>query len=147
MSRQYSDTEKPSLEEVRQRFEQWRTHRKQRTPIPESLWEGAVRLCADHSLCKVSSSLRLDYRVLKSRVCSFRPGGIPESMTSSDLKPAIPTPGIKKRTTGIAILAISGAKMLKVDGLSQNFEWIRPSARFFISKIEIQGRTPPKSPL
>ena len=43
-----------------------------------------MRLCADHSLCKVSSSLRLDYRVLKRRVCSSRPGGIPESMTSSD---------------------------------------------------------------
>ena len=84
MSRQWTAPEKPTLEEVRQRFEQWRKHRKQRTPIPESLWEGAVRLCADHSLCKVSSSLRLDYRVLKRRVCSSRPGGIPESMTSSD---------------------------------------------------------------
>ncbi len=35
-----------------------------------------------------------------------------------DLKPAIPILGIKKRTPGTAILAISGTEMLKIDGLS-----------------------------
>ena len=39
-----------------------------------------------------------------------------------DLKPTIPILGIKKRTSGTAILAICRAGMLKVDGLSQNSE-------------------------
>jgi hypothetical protein len=76
--------ERPTLEEVRQRFEQWREHRKRRTPIPKSLWEGAVRLCADHSLFMVSRSLRLDYNALKRRLCSFRPDPEEVSLRSSD---------------------------------------------------------------
>lgn len=37
MDQRCMPTAKPTLEEVRQRFEQWRERRKARTPIPESL--------------------------------------------------------------------------------------------------------------
>ena len=74
----------PSLEEVQQRFKRWREERKRGTPIPAALWEDAVRLCTDHSLCKISSSLRLDYNVLKKRSQSACPGKYMESVTSSD---------------------------------------------------------------
>lgn len=84
MSEKTLPTTHPTLEEVRQRFEQWREHRKRRTPIPESLWEGAVRLCADHSLFMVSRSLRLDYNGLKRRLCSFHPNPGEVSLSSSD---------------------------------------------------------------
>ena len=77
-------TTSPTLEEVRERFEHWRANRERRSPIPESLWEGAVRLCADHSLCAVASSLRLDYNALKRRLCSSEPDPLASSVTSSD---------------------------------------------------------------
>ncbi len=95
MDQQFTPTAKPALEEVRQRFEQWREIRKHRTPIPESLWEGAVSLCADHSIYKISRSLRLDYNTLKRRACYSTPELCPEPVTSSafielDLKSSLP---------------------------------------------------------
>jgi len=74
----------PTLEEVRQRFEHWREHRQRRAPIPESLWEGAVHLCASHSVYTVSRSLRLDYNALKRRLCSPHPDSLASSLRPSD---------------------------------------------------------------
>ena len=84
MEQQFRAYTGPSLEEVQRRFERWRKGRKRGTPIPAVLWEGAVRLCVDHSLCKISSALHLDYNVLKKRFQSACPGPFPESVTSSD---------------------------------------------------------------
>jgi hypothetical protein len=67
MDQQFTTCAGPSIEEVQQRFKQWRAGRKRGAPIPAALWEDAVRLCAAHSLCKISSALRLDYNVLKKR--------------------------------------------------------------------------------
>ena len=77
-------TKSPTLEGVRRSFEHWRAHRKQRRPIPKSLWEGAVRLCDDHSVCAVATALRLDYNALKRRLCSSQPDPLASSVTSSD---------------------------------------------------------------
>ena len=63
---------KPTLEEVRDRFETWRKHRRSRGPIPEALWEAAVELCGDHRIFQVSSALRLSYTDLKNRVQKAR---------------------------------------------------------------------------
>ena len=95
MEQQFTAYTGPSIEEVQQRFERWRDGRKRGTPIPVALWEDAVRLCADHSLCKISSALHLDYNVLKRRVCSSHPERLPESVMSSafvelDLKASLP---------------------------------------------------------
>jgi hypothetical protein len=95
MDQQFIPTTKPSIEEVQQRFERWRDGRKRGMPIPAVLWEDAVRLCADHSLYKISSALHLDYNVLKKRVCYCHPERLPESVMSSafvelDLKASLP---------------------------------------------------------
>ncbi len=95
MDQQFIPTAKPTSEDVSQRFKQWRESRKHRTPIPESLWEGAVGLCADHSIYRISRLLHLDYNALKRRVCYFHPESLPESVTSSafvelDLKASLP---------------------------------------------------------
>jgi hypothetical protein len=58
MSKPWSTAEKASLEEVHQRFQHRRAHRKKRTSIPEILLEDEVRLCADDNLGTVSMSLR-----------------------------------------------------------------------------------------
>jgi hypothetical protein len=84
MDQQFTVCTGPSLEEVQQRFERWREGRKRGTPIPAALWEDAVCLCADHSLCKISSALHLDYNALKKRFHSACPDHFPESVTPSD---------------------------------------------------------------
>jgi hypothetical protein len=76
-------TKSPTLEEVRRSFEHWRAHKKQRRPIPKSLWEGAVRLCDDHSVCAVATALRLDYNALKRHLYASRPDAA-SPVTSSD---------------------------------------------------------------
>ena len=95
MDQQIIPTAKPTIEDVQQRFEHWRKSRNHRTPIPESLWKGAVGLCTDHSIYRISRSLRLDYNALKKRVCYSHPERLPESVTSSafvelDLKASLP---------------------------------------------------------
>jgi hypothetical protein len=57
-----------TLEEVRDRFETWRSGKKAGSPIPRALWEAAVSQCHDHSILEVSRSLRLNYNDLKTRV-------------------------------------------------------------------------------
>ena len=58
---------RPTLEEVRGRFETWRSRKKPGSPIPKALWEAAVSQCRTHSILEVSRSLRLNYNDLKSR--------------------------------------------------------------------------------
>jgi hypothetical protein len=57
-----------TLEEVRGRFETWRSRKKAGSPIPRALWEAAVSQCQNHSILEVSRSLRLNYNDLKTRV-------------------------------------------------------------------------------
>ena len=57
-----------TLEAVRHQFETWRKRRRCRGPIPEPLWQAAVDLCQEHSICEVSRALRLNFNGLKNRV-------------------------------------------------------------------------------
>ena len=59
---------RPTLEEVRDRFESWRSRKKAGSPIPKALWRAAVEQCRDHSHLEVSRALRLNYNDLKERV-------------------------------------------------------------------------------
>lgn len=65
-------TVKPALEVVRHQFEAWRKGRRCRGRISEALWEAAVGLCREHSICEVSRSLRLNYNGLKNRTPKAR---------------------------------------------------------------------------
>src|SRR4030067_669835 len=67
---------KPTLEVVRHQFEAWRKRRRCRGRIPEALWEAAVGLCREHSICEVSRSLRLNYNGLKNRTPKVREMGL-----------------------------------------------------------------------
>jgi hypothetical protein len=84
MDEPFIPTTNPSIEDVHQRFDQWRKIRKHRTPIPESLWEGAVSLCADHSIYKISRMLHLNYNVLKRRAHYCQPESLPAAMMPSE---------------------------------------------------------------
>jgi hypothetical protein len=58
---------RPSLENVRHQFGTWRKKRRCRNRIPESLWQAAIGLCQEHSICEVSRTLGLNYNGLKNR--------------------------------------------------------------------------------
>ena len=56
------------LKEIQNQFEDWRKTRQKREPIPEALWEAAVRVTQYNPIGRVSKILRLDHRKLKKFV-------------------------------------------------------------------------------
>lgn len=58
----------PTLTTVKKRFATWRKKKHHREPIPQELWNSAVLLTDEHSICKVSKVLSLCYTTLKKRV-------------------------------------------------------------------------------
>jgi hypothetical protein len=63
----------PAIENVRQQFQNWRSTRNRREPIPDQLWEAATELCRVHSISHVSQCLKLSYTDLKKRLNLPRP--------------------------------------------------------------------------
>ena len=57
-----------TLDSVQQQFEAWRINRTKREPIPEALWEAAVRLCDKHPITHVCRHLRVSFADLKRRL-------------------------------------------------------------------------------
>lgn len=95
MHQQSKATAQPTLEEVHRLFEQWREGRTHRTPIPDNLWAKAVSLSADHTIHRISKSLRLNYSALMRRVCSSGTESHPEPLRSHafielDMKASMP---------------------------------------------------------
>jgi hypothetical protein len=56
------------LVDGRQQFERWRSQRKPRTRIPETLWSVATELARDFGVNRTAKTLRLDYYGLKKRL-------------------------------------------------------------------------------
>ena len=63
---------KPTLENVRKRFETWRRVKKPASRIPNGLWKAALEVCAEYPVHQVSKELGLNYTELRRRV---RPAG------------------------------------------------------------------------
>jgi hypothetical protein len=83
-----------SLEEVQQRFDTWRQHRKKRTNIPHHLWEAAVRLSKQYSVSHLSKILRINHSALKRQIQLRSPA---DSSASDDACPAffnLPLPSL-----------------------------------------------------
>jgi len=53
------------LQELSERFEDWRRTRRGRLPIPEPLWAAAAELARSHGVCQTAQVLRLEYKKLK----------------------------------------------------------------------------------
>jgi hypothetical protein len=60
------------LEQLKNRFDEWRQHRKRGARVPKELWQSAIRLSKDYSVSELSRTLRLDYPKLKKRVEALR---------------------------------------------------------------------------
>ena len=69
----------PVLEEVRCRFETWRSRKETGSRIPNGLWQAAVEQCQAHSILEVSRALRLNYNDLKERVHESKKMSLPST--------------------------------------------------------------------
>ena len=99
----------PTLEDVRELFARWRSHKTRRDPIPPALWNAAVSLTTDHSLHTVARALHLDYNVLKTRA---------REVTFVELTPVVPA------GCTIEIKKPSGAQM-RITGTMNVTELVR----------------------
>lgn len=68
----FTPAAKPTIEDVRRQFEDWRKTSKLHEPIPTELWEGAASLCATHPTYKIARTLRLNYTKLKEHVHALK---------------------------------------------------------------------------
>lgn len=66
-------TESASIDAVRLQFDQWRSRRTKREPIPQHLWEAAVNLCKTHPITHVCRHLHLSFADLKKRLPTAKP--------------------------------------------------------------------------
>jgi hypothetical protein len=101
-------TSAPTLEQVRQRFEFWRKRRKKRTRIPQNLWQAAIALSEEYSICHLSKTLRVNYTTLKSKV---------ENANTTEEGPShtLPTPFIEFQAPAAPFIE-STIEMIKSDG-------------------------------
>ena len=53
------------LQQLRERFEDWRRTRTGKSPIPEPLWAAAAEVARSHGVCRTAQALRLEYKKLK----------------------------------------------------------------------------------
>lgn len=60
----------PELQRAARKFASWRRTRKNKSRIPESLWELAVELAGVHGVARTATVLRLDYYSLKKRLAA-----------------------------------------------------------------------------
>ena len=63
------------VKQVRGRIEQWRRTRAKRSPMPEPLWEAAVRLAQADGVYPIARALQVNYQTLKCRVAVASNGG------------------------------------------------------------------------
>ena len=71
------DTKCVAMEQVRRRFENWRSTHARRARLPEPLWGEAVALARTQGLFQTARALRLDYASLKKRLQAGRPSAAP----------------------------------------------------------------------
>ena len=101
----------PALEQVRQRFESWRQRRKKRTRIPQSLWNAAIALSDEYSICHLSKTLRVNYTTLKNKVENF---SSPEEHPANILPASfieLPAPVVHSLETTIEMIKSDGSVM------------------------------------
>ncbi len=121
-----------SLEEHKQRFEQWRGERKQGERIPTVMWTAAVKEARTRSVYRVARALRLDYAMphqgaSSARQALSRPFGL-LTMPSCGFAP----PAVRRaefRTGRAASATCATARRTAADGGS---EFVGLSSKLFL---------------
>jgi hypothetical protein len=83
------------LVRARSRFQAWRGRRKAGEPIPQGLWDLAIRLAIVHGVSRTAAVLRLDYYCLKKRA-EAGPAGEPPSSGPAFVELISPVTGAKQ---------------------------------------------------
>ena len=60
-----------TLEEIRAKFENWRTKRKRRCSIPKHLWDAAISLLPFYPVTPIVRKLRLNTEQFRKRRITF----------------------------------------------------------------------------
>lgn len=68
MAQEIIPSSSTALEQVRERFAQWRQNRKGREPIPDELWQAAIGLTTEYSVTKIVKTLNLTHSDFKERM-------------------------------------------------------------------------------
>jgi hypothetical protein len=68
MAQEIVTSSSTALEQVKERFAQWRQNRKGREPIPDELWQAAVGLTTEYSVTKIVKTLNLTHSDFKERM-------------------------------------------------------------------------------
>jgi hypothetical protein len=126
-------TVRQTPESVRNQFEAWRKRRRCRGRIPEALWQAAVGLCREHSICEVSRSLRLNYSGLRNRVtrAGERNSAIGQGLDLNFVKLDLGAP-VTASECLVEMEAPNGAKMrLSFRGIRRDFDPVELSQVFW----------------
>lgn len=86
---------------------EWRRTHGAPSPIPESVWDRAAALCAQHGVGTVARALRLNHTHLKRRV--KRPAPVEQTATFIELLPASFSGGIGE--CALEVESTRGARM------------------------------------
>ena len=98
-----------ALERARESFEEWRRTRTKRRPIPEPLWNSAVKLAQEYGLHKTSKALRVNYDHLKKRVSAAGTGDSPDCSSHPTFVEVVPP-----QSTSECIVELEGPRRVKM---------------------------------
>ena len=128
-----STPQKLTLSDVQRQFEGWRKTKQHRSPIPEELWDAAIKLVGKHSTLEVSKALNLTHSKLKKRIASSSSSPTtpsPDFVTLGVMQPtaAQPSCALELSDTNGAVMkmSITGVPCLDIMKLIQAF-WNRNS--------------------
>ncbi len=95
MGQQVSRTVAPALEELRRRFDAWRSTGRKGRRIPEELWAAATGLAQEYGVNRVARTLGLDYVSVKRRLDSSNSPQAKTSPTEAQAGRASPAAGAR----------------------------------------------------
>jgi hypothetical protein len=119
-----------SIEDVREKFEQWRLTRKNpRERIPASLWKSAVALTKTHSINAVAKALRLNGDDLKKQIQKYcNPSPVQPTPSSDFIELTCNLPSLSPTECVVELTDPQGSRMRismngnpDVPGLIQSF--------------------------
>jgi len=114
---------KPTLEEVRTRFETWRKGKKRGSRIPKSLWAAAVEVCTEHTVNPVSRALGLNYTELKGRVSATERTADEQSVSGTEFVELSLGLGAQPVLCNVEIESAAGGKLkMTFSGKSREFD-------------------------
>jgi hypothetical protein len=68
MAQEIIPSSSTALEQVKERFAQWRQNRKVKEPVPDELWQAAIELAKEYSVTKIVKTLSLTHSDFKERM-------------------------------------------------------------------------------